>query len=363
MNVVLRVSTQKVAAYGRLYLPKSYNRSFSVCLSQKNEFIANKSNRHQETIGLRQQHNMSTFASIYTELSNSSAVHFFQQNLIHLHDYSGLPWWSTIVLSTVLLRTITTFPLAVYTAKISARIEMIATEMPAIAKAAAMEVEIAKRQFNWSEKYAKRAYEVTMKQQWQKLVERENCHPAKRGIVIWGQIPLWICQSVAIRNLLQMLPDPTSVNAQIVLLQLSVGGFGWIPNLTEVDASYILPVFMCLVNLANIELHSLLRPEPASKMRTYVKSVFQLIAFALIPVSAWAPSCLALYWTTSCTYSFVQNLVLLSPRVKQVLRIPKNTKDHSEHPYQLLTDRLVERIRIRKASITSLMSSKKSNPE
>ena len=39
----------------------------------------------------------------------------------------------------------------------------------------------------------------------------------------------------------------------MLFLALSSDGFGWIPNLTDVDHSLILPVFMALSNLAIIE--------------------------------------------------------------------------------------------------------------
>lgn len=96
-----------------------------------------------------------------------------------------------------------------------------------------------------------------MKKQWTKLIERDNCHPLKTLIVLWGQIPLWIIQSAALRNLLAMMPDPNLLQAQIVFTQLSMGGFGWVPNLTEVDASYIIPVTLGLLNLAIIEVNLL----------------------------------------------------------------------------------------------------------
>ena len=53
-----------------------------------------------------------------------------------------------------------------------------------------------------------------------------------------------ICQSTIIIYYL---------DAQMLFLSLSSGGFGWIPNLTDVDHSLILPVFMALSNLAIIE--------------------------------------------------------------------------------------------------------------
>ena len=72
-------------------------------------------------------------------------------------------------------------------------------------------------------------------------------------LVLWFQIPLWITQSWAIRNLLYMQPDPTLLQAQMVCADMMVGGFGWIPNLTEVDHSYILPVMLGVINLTIIE--------------------------------------------------------------------------------------------------------------
>lgn len=92
-----------------------------------------------------------------------------------------------------------------------------------------------------------------LKKQWNKLIVRENCHPAKTLIVLWGQIPLWICQSVALRNLVHMLPNPGTLQAKIIFTELTIGGFGWIPNLTEVDSSYILPVALGVINLSIIE--------------------------------------------------------------------------------------------------------------
>lgn len=51
-----------------------------------------------------------------------------------------------------------------------------------------------------------------------------------------------------------MLPYQ-DVQAQIKFAELSVGGFGWIPNLTEVDSSLILPITFGLLNLGIIEVN------------------------------------------------------------------------------------------------------------
>lgn len=192
-------------------------------------------------------------ASIYTSISNSTPVAAFQEGLVQLHDTTGLPWWATIIVSTILLRSVITLPLTVYQQQISARIEMIAGEMPAIVKELKHEAMVAKKRFQWTDAQTKTVYNRSVKKQWDLLVIRENCHPLKTFIVLWGQIPLWIIQSFALRNLIYLLPDPNSIQAKMTFTELALGGFGWIPNLTEVDGSLILPVTLGLLNLAIVE--------------------------------------------------------------------------------------------------------------
>lgn len=84
---------------------------------------------------------------------------------------------------------------------------------------------------------------------------RENCHPFKTILLLFFQIPLWISLSVSLRNLVYMLPCQ-DVSAQLTYLQLTVGGFGWIRNLVEVDTFLILPILFGVLNLAIIEVFS-----------------------------------------------------------------------------------------------------------
>lgn len=57
---------------------------------------------------------------------------------------------------------------------------------------------------------------------------------------------------MSLRNLVYMLPSQ-DVSAQITFLELTVGGFGWIRNLVEIDTYFILPVAFGVLNLAIIE--------------------------------------------------------------------------------------------------------------
>lgn len=63
---------------------------------------------------------------------------------------------------------------------------------------------------------------------------------------------MWISLSIALRNFVYMLPTPT-LDAEVTFIELTVGGFGFIRNLTVVDSSYIFPVILGIINLAIIE--------------------------------------------------------------------------------------------------------------
>ncbi|XP_075161087.1 cytochrome c oxidase assembly protein COX18, mitochondrial [Haematobia irritans] len=289
------------------------------------------------------------FASVYQSLSTSTPVSYMQQGLIEIHDFTGLSWWLSIVASTFLFRSVVTLPLTIYQHKITARIEKISLEMPAIVEELKKEAAMAMRKFKWTEQQTKLVYQRSIKKQWTNLIVRDNCHPAKTFIVLWGQIPLWIFQSMALRNMINMLPDPTSLQAQIVVTEMTIGGFGWIPNLTMVDSSYILPVALGLLNLGIIEMQSMLRTRPSTRFQNIITNVFRGLSICMVPVACSVPSGLTVYWVASSTYGLVQNLVLASPRVKRALGIPK-TKSELENPYEHIWMKIKQRTGLEKTS-------------
>lgn len=275
----------------------------------------------------------SSVTSLWTTISCSTPVEYVQQGLISLHDYSGLPWWASIVVSTILVRTAVTLPLSIYQNKIVARLEKISLEMPDIVKSLKAETAYAVRKFHWTEDQARMMYNHSLKKQWNNLVIRENCHPAKTMVVLWGQIPLWVVMSVAIRNMVHLLPDPSSIDAQITFAELTLGGFGWIPNLTVVDNSFILPVAMGLINFTIIEIQQAARTKDSSKLQKVFTNLFRGLSILMIPIAATVPSCLCLYWVTSSAYGLGQNLLLMSPRFKRLVGVPQVPSEIA-HPYQ-----------------------------
>lgn len=95
---------------------------------------------------------------LWQTLSTSRPVGFMQDTLVLLHDATGLPWWASIALTTVAFRTIVTLPLTIYQQKITARIEKIALEMPAIVEELKREAAVAKQKFQWSDEQTQVVY-------------------------------------------------------------------------------------------------------------------------------------------------------------------------------------------------------------
>lgn len=101
---------------------------------------------------------LKTQTGIFKWLSECTLVEYSQNFLLSVHEYSGLPWWASIICTTILLRTTVTLPLAVYQHYILAKLEKIKLELPIIAEEMKKEMAVAIRLYNWDEKTAKITY-------------------------------------------------------------------------------------------------------------------------------------------------------------------------------------------------------------
>lgn len=321
--------------FSTLRRPNSINEPPLLSGSANRTLLWNQNNHRNFSIA-------TSITNLWITISNSTPVAYFQHGLVNLHDITGLPWWATIILSTILLRSCITVPLTIYQNKILARIELISMEMPDIVKQLKVEASQAKHLYKWTDKQTRNVYNRSIKKQWTALIVRENCHPLKTMIVLWGQIPLWIIQSVSLRNLMSMMPNPNTFEAQLAFTQLSMGGIGWIPNLVEIDASYILPVMLGILNLAIIEIQVMSKVRPPSKLQKYTTNFFRILSVCMVPIAATVPSGLALYWTTSSAFGLTQNLVLMSPKLKKIVGVP-DTPSQLDDPYKHLADMTKER--------------------
>lgn len=327
---LINISKPSYRAYSGLitFGPENFNGSFKSSNNSNLNIVLLKQRRYLslEPIIKWQQ-------ETYLNISNSSLVNYMQDGLLNFHDATGLTWWSTIVSSTILIRALMTLPLSIYQNYILAKVENIGLELKDLVNDLKKETAVARTFYNLSDKQTVILYKISLKKQWRKLIERDNCHPLKATIVIWFQIPLWVCMSFAIRNLNDMYPPNPS--AVVTFMELSTGGIGWIPNLTEPDHSYILPVVFGLTNLAIIEIQKMSKLREPSRLYNIFTNIFRGFSLVMIPVAANVPTCLCLYWVTSSTFGLIQNLCLLSPSLRRKLRIPL-VPSELEDPYRYM---------------------------
>ncbi|CAH6885426.1 cytochrome c oxidase assembly protein COX18, mitochondrial isoform X2 [Phodopus roborovskii] len=268
----------------------------------------------------------------YEALAASAPVRAAEEVLLGAHAATGLPWWGSIVLSTVALRGAVTLPLAAYQHYILAKVENLQPEIKNIAKHLNQEVAVRAHQFGWSKRVARLTYLKNMRRLVSELYVRDNCHPFKATVLVWVQLPMWIFISVALRNL---STGTTHLEGVSVQEQLAAGGVLWFPDLTAMDSTWILPVSVGVVNLLIVEIFAL-QKLGMSRFQMYVTNFVRAVSVLMIPVAATVPSSLVLYWLCSSLMGLSQNLLLRAPGFRQLCRIPP-TKSDSETPYKDLS--------------------------
>ncbi|GLG96515.1 uncharacterized protein GBIM_03473 [Gryllus bimaculatus] len=297
---------------------------------------------------------------LYKGMYDSPPVLYAQELLLHVHDISCMPWWATIVMTTVVLRTTVTFPLALYQNYILAKLDILQLQLKEISKEMGRETSLAVKKFNWTEKQAKAVYIRSMKKQWREMIVKENCHPAKAGLLMLVQVPMWISLSLSLRNLVFMLPTPDPVRYQywevgVINLTPRRERFGCVVNLSpalnQVFERIGLQRFSITshLHLHDIfiidvkEVQNLSRIKQSGKFQKILTNIFRGVSIAMIPLAASVPSCLSLYWVTSSTVGLLHNLLLLSPRVRSFVGIPQ-TNLVSKQPYRHIYTQLLTRL-------------------
>ncbi|XP_068460289.1 cytochrome c oxidase assembly protein COX18, mitochondrial [Clinocottus analis] len=249
-------------------------------------------------------------AGWYGSLSDSAPVHLCEDFLVSVQQVSGLPWWLSIVVATLSVRTLITLPLATYQLVVLSRVEVLQAEISELAKRLRYQVSLRAKESGWTEKQSRFQFKKSLRHLVSQLYVRDNCHPFKASLLVWVQLPLWVSLSLALRNL--------SLDQSALHGDLAAGGALWFPDLTSPDPTWILPVCLGLTNLLIVEVFSLQRVNP-SRFQRIVTNAIRAFSVVMVPIAATVPSSLALYWFTSSLVGFSHNLLLRSPAIHKVL--------------------------------------------
>ncbi|XP_053317616.1 cytochrome c oxidase assembly protein COX18, mitochondrial [Spea bombifrons] len=267
---------------------------------------------------------------VYESLADSAPVHLAESLLTGLQEVTGLPWWANIICTTVALRTAVTLPLSVYQMYIMSKVENLQPEIEQLTKRLRYEVSVYGKQHGWNDRVAKFYFTKNLKRIISELYVRDNCHPFKASLLIWIQIPMWIFVSIALRNI--SFATPASSVGDAVQKQLAEGGALWFPDLTLPDSTWIIPISLGIINLVIVEMFAL-RKIKLSKFQKILTNFIRGISIFMIPIAASVPSSMALYWLSSSCVGLTHNLLLRSPALRRMCRIPR-TKSDSDTPYK-----------------------------
>lgn len=106
-------------------------------------------------IPLTQRRNISqSFHSNYLS-PEFPPIGFAQGILETVHSTVGLPWWASIVLATVALRTLVTLPMMVYSLRNVAKVELLQPEIKVLAQELTAEIKRAQMERKWSARIAR----------------------------------------------------------------------------------------------------------------------------------------------------------------------------------------------------------------
>ena len=273
----------------------------------------------------------------------SEIVVAMQDTLLHINNISGLPWWTTIMSITIVLRILITFPLARHQAVTVAKMELVQPMINEIIEALKHNMVIRGKRMGKPPEEVNREFRIAARSHVKGIYKREKCNPLKLYVLPWIQLPLWIVISLALRNISGFFPRDT-IEKCFCHPDLPTGGFSWISDLSISDPYYILPAIIGIANLLNIEMNSLRRKEP-SKQQVIITRLFRTLTIAMVFFASQVPSAMSLYWATSSIYGLVQNLALMQPGIRRLLRIPKSPTE-SKTPIKDKLDIFMSRVKL-----------------
>lgn len=193
-----------------------------------------------------------TTTATVTETSLPAVLAFNESVLNMIHD-TGLPWWGTILLGTLFLRTSLTLPIAIYQQRSMGKMINLAPMIQSWAETLKVEVAKESNRAGWPYK----RYQAELQKQYSKKVKsiyaHHGCARWKVLLLPWVQIPLFVSMSLTLRHMTAYPLPWYGQTADLPVQGLSEGGLAWFMDLTAVDPTMVVPVMIGAGNLINVE--------------------------------------------------------------------------------------------------------------
>lgn len=228
-----------------------------------------------------------------------------QHCLDFMHSSFGLPWWATIVVGTLIVKTLM-FPLVVKGQKNAAHMNNHLPQMQALQ----LRMSEARKMGNQYET-ARLANELML------FMKEKDVNPLRSMLIPFVQAPVFISFFFALRGM-----------ANLPMESLKTGGLLWFVDLTVPDPFYVLPLLTSATLFFTIELGA--EGGIRADNMQWSRYVFRAIPLVVFPFTIGFPSAILCYWTTSNAFSLCQVGLLRMEAVRKRLGMPKLVKHKRE---------------------------------
>lgn len=235
-------------------------------------------------------------------LGGWSPIGIVQNCMEFLHISVDLPWYTTIIIGTICVRTIL-FPLVIMAQRNGAKL---ANNMP--------QLQHLQQRLTEARQMGNQIEAARYSQQMMEFMKEKQVNPLKNMIVPLAQAPLFISFFVGLR---QMANAPVE--------SMKDGGLFWFSDLTIADPYYLLPVITSITMLATIEVGTDSARLQHQNMQT-MKYVLRALPLVIFPFTMNFPGAIVFYWTCTNIISLVQVSFLRIPKVRAYFGIEKLVK-------------------------------------
>ncbi|OQR95764.1 mitochondrial inner membrane protein OXA1 [Thraustotheca clavata] len=212
-----------------------------------------------------------------------------------VHATTGLPWWATIVASTVAVRSMF-FPISVMSMKNSARMNIMKPKLDKLQE------EIRNAQDAHDPKKM-----AEFRARAQNLFKEHQVRPFLSFLMPLSQLPIFLGFFWGLQEITKFIPD------------YATDGTLWFENLAEPDPTYALPILSSALMIASMEAGGEGMPK---EYLSQAKMGMRLVALIMVPVATTFQSGVLVYWVTSNTFTLTQTLLLKVPAIRSALGIP-----------------------------------------
>ena len=278
---------------------------------------------------------------VLDSIVDSKLSWWLAEKLLWVHDGLGVPWWTVIIMASM-SRFIFVLPTQAYSQKVIARRKMAYTEMEEKIPKLKNKVNNIGKQNQWSFTKTRARFHVEQAKLKRSLIIKHNCANMKIFAPLYLQMPIFLSFNAALRKIsngdeLMMTEGPPlmtnlTLPVETWILPIFVGSIYWLS--LQVNASQV-------HNISAVTMSSGVLSRQKF-MRYFIHSLILVMVFLCGQVE----SGLALFWAGSATSALASNLLLISPRVLSLLRIPRFPGD-PKHPYRTFADYLATKLKLK----------------